>query len=187
MACFDPLPTVPIRSISTASRSGAAPEVEPRKEPVAIPTACADAAAEICTPPADFVEHLCETSRPNVALTMFRKDTPWSRAYVRVNNLEAWYASGSRSRPAKLEYREELLVLKDRSASADGMVVSGAGSYDVLRWDGTCVSVMNDEISLRSYGMPAVAIIDWRRLDPDIQTALEQDQKIVFRNENRRE
>jgi hypothetical protein len=166
----------------------ASPEVkEQREDKVAIPSECADPAAKICTPPTEFVDELCESSRPNVAFTMFRKDAPWQRAYVRVNKLEAWYAGGSRSRPAELQFREELIVLKDRSASAGGMVVSGAGSYDVLRWDGTCVSVMNDEISMSNYGMPDVAVIEWRRLDPDIQTALEQDQKIVHKNEFRRE
>lgn len=172
-----------------SSPEAASPEVkqEEREGPVAIPTECADSGAKICTPPPEFVEELCESSRPNVALTMFHKDSPWTRAYVRVNKLEAWYASGSRSRPAELSYREELIVLKDRSATSDGMVVSGAGSYDVLRWDGTCVSVMNDEISMSAYGMPEVATIEWRRLDPDIQTALEKDQKIVFRNKHRRD
>ena len=166
----------------------AAPEVKKEEPgPVPIPEECAQPGEKMCTPSPEFVEQLCDSTRPNVALTMFRKDAPWTRAYVRVNKLEAWYASGSRSRPAELSFREELIVLKDRSASADGMVVSGAGSYDVLRWDGSCVSVMNDEISMYPNGMPDVANIEWRRLDPDIQTALEEDQKIVLRNKSRRE
>ena len=138
-------------------------------------------------PPKEFVDKLCESSRPNVALTLFRKGTPWTRAYVRVVNMEAWYASGGRSRPAKLSFSEELIVIADRSTHASGIRVSGSGSYDVLRWDGTCVSAMSDEISFRSPGSPDVALIDWRRLTPDVQEALEKNQKIVFRNKSRRE
>lgn len=159
----------------------------PKPQPVAIPTACAQGNGSMCVPPKEFVEKLCESSRPNVALTMFRKGTPWTRAYVRVMQVEAWYASGARSRPAKLRFAEEVLVIADRSSQPSGMVVSGSGSYDVLRWDGTCVSVMNDEVSLRSPGSPDVAMIDWKRLNPTIQDALEKDTKISFRNNNRRE
>jgi hypothetical protein len=138
-------------------------------------------------PSADFVKQLCDTTQATVALSLFRKGTPWTRAYVRPMQVEAWYASGGRSEPAKLTFAEELLVLARRDGATGGVQVSGSGSYDVLRWDGTCVSVMSDEITTRRPGNPDVAPIQWKRLDPDVQTALEKDKKIAFRLEGRRQ
>jgi len=153
---------------------------------VVIPESCAAEEDGFCLPAAAFVEKLCAVPQATVALTLFRKGTPWTRAYVRPMQIEAWYASGGRSEPAKLTFAEELLVLARRDGATGGVQVSGSGSYDVLRWDGTCVSVMSDEITIRRPGNPDVAPIQWKRLDPDVQSSLEKDKKIAFRLEGRR-
>lgn len=157
------------------------------KDDVSIPTACASTEDGFCLPPPAFVEELCSMPDPNVGITMMRKGTPWTRVYVRRQEMEAWYASGGRSRPAKLRFGEELVVLAVRGAgNGGGVQVSGSGSYDVLRWDGTCVSLMSDEIARFVAANPEVAPIPWQRLDADMQDALERNAKVKFRNESRR-
>jgi hypothetical protein len=168
---------------TTHAPAPAKPKDPPKPDPVTIPTACDSKDGEICLPPAAFVQQLCQGPQPNVAFTLFRKGTPWTRAYVRRNEMEAWYASGGHSRPAKLRFAEELIVLATRTKATGGMQVSGSGSYDMFRWDGTCVSVMSDEISLRCPTMPDVAPIPWKRLDSDIQSALLKNAKVSFRND----
>ncbi|MBW2458688.1 MAG: hypothetical protein JRI68_29590 [Deltaproteobacteria bacterium] len=162
------------------------PEPEPAPpQPMALPTGCADPNAEMCVPPPDFVERLCASRYPNVALAMFHKEAPWTRAYVRVRKMEAWYVQAGRSRPHTLTFAEELIIIADRSAGPGGMKVSGSGSYDVYRWDGSCVSVMSDEVSTRPPGNPDVAPIAWRHLDDRIRDALMEHRKIKFRNDLR--
>jgi hypothetical protein len=174
---IDPTPTPPPEPTP-------APEPEP-VGPVALPTTCADPNAEICVPPPEFVERLCGTRYPNVALAMFQKGTPWTRAYVRVRKMEAWYVPAGRSRPHTLTFSEEVLIIADRSAGPGGIKVSGSGSYDVYRWDGSCVSVMSDEVSTLPPGSPDVALITWRHLDDGVRSALMEHQRIKFRNEMR--
>lgn len=140
----------------------------------------------MCTPPAEFVERMCKSAQPDLALTLFRRGTPWTRAFVR-QPMEAWYASGGRSRPMKLKYAEEVLIVAERAPSNGAVQVSGSGSFDVLRWDGSCVSLMSGEVSLRYGGTPDVAEIPWKRLDDAIKERLVLDTRIAFRNDKRLE
>ncbi len=166
-----------------------APEASNEADSVAreVPTECASQSEEICTPPSSFVRELCRKRQPNVALTLFRKGTPWTRTYVRVRNMEAWLVGGRRASPAKLKLFEEVIIVRDRAARDGSIKVSGAGSFDVVRWDGTCVSVMSDEVSTRPPAMPEVATIQWKRLDPRVRKVLVGDQRIAYRDEKRRE
>ena len=150
-----------------------------------IPTDCAADGNGVCTPPAAFVERLCMSSDPNVALAMFHKSSPWTRAYLR-RDMEAWYVNGARQNPKKLKFGEEVIIVADRSQGPGGMQVSGSGSYDVYRWDGSCVSLMSDEVALRPPTTPEVAPIPWKLLDSGVQATLERDQRIVQGNEERR-
>jgi hypothetical protein len=161
-------------------------EVVPQER--VLPTDCASD-GELCTPPADFARRLCQTSTPDLALTLFRKGTPWTRAYLR-GDMEAWYvAEGARrpSSPKQLRYAEEVIVVHSRAQPKGGVQISGMDSYDVYRWDGTCVSVMAGELSFRPPATPDVAPIAWKRLDDAVQEALEKSKKIAFRNMKRRE
>jgi hypothetical protein len=151
-----------------------------------IPNQCAVADAKVCSPPASFVEQLCKIQNPDVALAMFSKQMPWTRAWVR-GNLEAWYASARRSRPRQLKYAEEVIVVATRGGGGSGVQVSGAGSYDVYRWDGSCVSLMEGEITFHQPATPDVAVIDWKHLDDGIKDALEKNQSIAFRSGKRRD
>lgn len=158
---------------------------EAKEPPREMPTSCASE-GEVCTPPADFAERLCRTSYPDIALALFHKSAPWTRAYVRAN-LEAWYASARRSRPHQLRYAEEVIVIANRRPKNSAFSVSGGGSYDVVRWDGTCVSLMAGELSFHRPATPDVAPIRWTRLDSQTTELLSKDRKIALRNDKRRE
>lgn len=175
-----PAPVVP----ATETEEPAAVEAEVA-EPV--PEECASDAGGICTPPSEFIDKLCRKRQPNAVLTMFRKGSPWTRTYVRARNMEAWLVGGRRTSPAKLKLFEEVLIVRDRSAAEGGIKVSGAGSYDVVRWDGTCVSVMSDEVSTQRPPTPEVATIQWKRLDARVRRALTEDKRIAYREEQQRE
>jgi hypothetical protein len=56
--------------------------------------------------------------------------------------------------------------------------VSGAVDYDVLRWDGTCASMSDLEMTATAPGMPKNAPITWKFLDSNIQAALLNDAAI---------
>jgi hypothetical protein len=150
-----------------------------------VPTRCADESAPTCTPPTDFVERLCDRTTPDLALTLFARGTPWTRAYVQ-RDMEAWYTR-ARSSPKQLRFAEEVIIVADHATTASGVQVSGSGSFDVYRWDGTCVSLMSDEITQRRPSTPEVAVIAWKRLDEGVRDALEKDQKISYRNDQRRD
>ncbi len=182
-----PTPSATARaSVAAAVESKAPlPAEPPAPEPRTLPTECAASASDVCTPPKEFVNRLCLRKDQGIALTLFHKQTPWTRAYVR-RDMEAWYVAAGRSKPAKLKYAEEVLIVSNRALPKGGIQVSGAGSYDVYRWNGSCVSVMSDEVSLRSPATPDVALIRWKRLADDMRATLEKNQKILYRNKRRR-
>ncbi|MEM9696238.1 MAG: hypothetical protein AAGA56_27075 [Myxococcota bacterium] len=163
-------------------------EREKTPEHATLPAHCADREAEVCTPPVSFAKRLCESRYPEVALAMFQKDTPWTRAYLQ-GPVEAWYAGGARTKKVQLRYAEEVLVVASRvrPPSGGGVQVSGSGSYDVIRWDGQCVSVMEGELSLRPFRESDVASIPWRRLSKRHRRTLSADEAIALRNDRRRE
>ncbi|MBI5532976.1 MAG: hypothetical protein HY898_09690 [Deltaproteobacteria bacterium] len=185
-----PAPT-PVPATSAAPDPIPAPKAEapkPEDKPVAeLPTHCSESKnAKVCLPDQAFVERLCSGSWPDIALVLFRKESPWTRAYV-VRPVNAWNAmGGAMSTSAKLPADEELIVLKHRS-NPGGMVVSGAsGGYDALRWDGTCVSLSGDEVTLRRPGLPRHAAIPWRKLAEKTQTSLLSDKGIKQSFDRRR-
>jgi hypothetical protein len=110
---------------------------------------------------------------------MLAKGTPWSRGYLRVKSAEALYASGGVSSQDKIVFEEEFVLLSRHEANTGGIQVSGAGgSYDVLRWDGSCASLQDEEVSLTATPSPKWAKIPWKNLDDKVKDALLADQKI---------
>jgi hypothetical protein len=167
-----------------------APSAEPSAEPSAasvaeedkpftkLPTECTEQ-GKLCLPPPKFVKRLCGSFNPDVALAMLAKGTPWSRGYLRVKSAEAWNASGGVSSIDKLVFDEEFVILTHRQADGGGMVVSGAGGgYDVLRWDGSCSSLTDEEVTLTASPTPTYPKIPWKNLDDKTQAALLADEKI---------
>lgn len=155
-----------------------AKEPEPAP-PKTLPTSCSPGPNGLCAPPADFVKSLCGGSFPDVALLMFGKDTPWTRAYLR-RPVEAWNASGGASSNEKLQLDEEVLLLIHRAPDTGGMQVSGGagGSYEALRWDGTCVSLMAEEVTTRLPPKAMTAKIPWKQLDTKTREAFSNHEKV---------
>jgi hypothetical protein len=175
-SCKSPPPEAPPPA-PPAPAPTAAPVEEPKK-PAALPTEC-ETKGKLCLPPADFGKRLCNASFPDVALAMLTKGTPWSRGYLRVKSAEAWYASGGVSSSDKIVFEEEFVLLAHREANTGGMQVSGAGGgYDVLRWDGSCASLSDEEVSLNPTPSPKYAKIPWKNLEDKVQAALLADEKI---------
>lgn len=179
--------SAPPPEAAPAPSSTAVPSAAPSAAPVAeedrpfgkIPRECAEPGGTMCLPPAPFVKRLCAGFYPDVALAMMSKGTPWQRGFLRVKSVEAWNASGGMSSGEKIVFEEELLVLSRREANKGGIQVSGSGaSYDVLRWDGTCASLMEDELSVKPHPAPKAAKIPWKNLDLKVRDALAADDKI---------
>ncbi len=140
-----------------------------------IPSQCADDSSP-CTPPRDFSTALCQKSSPDLALAMFRKTTPWTRAYVR-QPTDAWYTGGRHTAHSRMEPGEEVIIVAKRGAN--GGVQVGGGSYNVFRWDGKCVSLMADEVSLDKPRGVTVAPIRWRHLGERLRERLLESRGIA--------
>jgi hypothetical protein len=110
---------------------------------------------------------------------MFANSSPWTRIYLR-GKVKAWNASGGASDNSSfLEFDEEVLALAERKADMGGMQVSGAGaSYDALRWDGSCVTLSSEEVTLDKPPSPKSAKVEWRFIDDNVQEALRQNEKV---------
>lgn len=172
-----PAPAAAPAADDSAKADAKAPKED--AEPEGLPTQCEAQKNGVCLPSMKFVKRLCAGFYPDIALSMFGKGTPWTHAYL-ARNVEAWNASGGASSSDKLEFDEEVLVLAYRAADTGGMQVSGSGGgYDVLRWDGTCASLMSEEITLKTPPKPKYAKIPWKNLDDKIRDALLGDDKIA--------
>jgi len=155
---------------------GAAEEETKAEEASPLPTTCGAEAtlkdAKLCLPAPAYAKKLCTGSYPEVALGLFGKGTPWTRIYL-AGDVEAWNASGGRAHRAKLAFDEEIIVLAKHGANGGGIMMTGAqASYDVLRWDGSCVSVMEGEITTRRPPAPKPAEIQFSRLEESTRHAL---------------
>jgi hypothetical protein len=143
-----------------------------------MPTACTKSAdGTTCTPPAAFVDALCNGSFVDAALVLFAKGSPWTRAYLR-GDVDGWYASGGGSARARLGFDEEVLMLRVRPAGAGGVVVGGGASYDVLRWDGACYTLDAGEVTMKAPPKPKHPRVPFNRLSEHLQAVLLGDAKV---------
>ncbi|MEO7034192.1 MAG: hypothetical protein ABI548_09895 [Polyangiaceae bacterium] len=170
-----------------ASEPAAAPAAEPAVDKDAkpapapaltrIPTECAKA-GKFCLPDPAFTKRMCNDSFPSIALYLFGNGLPFTRGYL-TRKTQAWNAEGGASDNTYLEFDEEVLLLVERGADTGGMQVSGAGgSYEALRWNGSCVTLAKEEVTLDRPPAPKVAKVEWRFLDDNVQAALREDRVI---------
>jgi hypothetical protein len=157
------------RAAKAAPSEKAAPEATPK-------TCGAEGTLKdtsLCMPAPAYAKKLCGGIFPEVALGLFAKGTPWTRVYL-AGDVEAWNASGGLTHRARLAFDEEVLVLARHGAgNGGGIVMTGAqASYDVLRWDGTCVSVMEGELTARRPPKPKPAPVRFDRLEETTRRAL---------------
>ncbi len=168
---------------SDANADAGAPSVaEGAKEEVpksaGLPKTCAGSAAP-CVPEPAFVKRLCNAPFFDVALTMFAKESPFTRMYLK-GDVEAWNADGGASARARLAFDEEVLALHRRATPASGMVVgSGAAGWLVLRWDGNCYSLEDGELTERRPPQPKGAPMPFRLYEPPTRDALLKNAKIL--------
>lgn len=167
-----------------ASPAAAAPVAEAPATPASgggaapgsVPTQCFKSGA-VCSPDPQFVKRLCNGKYPSLGLYLF-SNPKWTRGYL-TRRTQAWNASGGASDSGWVEFDEEVLILYARVADAGGMQVSGAGgSYDALRWDGSCVTLQSEEVTMSKAPAPKYPPIDFRYLDDDTQEALRKDEKV---------
>jgi hypothetical protein len=144
-----------------------------------MPTTCASGSdPQSCTPPAAFVDALCNGSFLDATMTLFAKGSPWTRAYLR-GDVDGWYASGGGSARARLAFDEEFLVLRIRAPATTGMVVgNGSTSYDVLRWDGACYTLDSGELSMKRPPKPKHPSLPFHHFSDRTQAALLADGKV---------
>jgi hypothetical protein len=160
-----------------------APAADAKAEPAAeasggdgVPTKCFKSGAT-CSPDPKFVKRLCNGKFPSIGLYLF-SNPAWTRGYL-TRRTQAWNASGGASDSGWVEFDEEVLILYARVPDAGGMQVSGAGgSYDALRWDGSCVTLQSEEVTMSKAPSPKYPPIDFRYLDDDTQEALRKDEKL---------
>jgi hypothetical protein len=162
-------PTKPAEPVPQASPAPASEETS------GVPTRCSDASSEgFCLPPPYIAKALCNEDWPTLALAMFAKGTPWRRGYS-VTTSAAWNASGGASSNEPMAMYEELLVLRRRGADTGGIQVSGAGnSYDVLRWDGSCVTLQDGELTFQTPPKITSARVVAKRLEVHVRDALKE-------------
>jgi hypothetical protein len=170
-------PPVAVASVETPTPVAAEPEPEP------LPTSCAGEQAfkstKACLMPGDFVKKMCAASYPDLTLALFAKGTPWTRAWL-AGDVEAWSASGGFTSRAKLAFDEEVIVLARHAAPSVGGIVMSGGSanFDVLRWDGTCVSVAEGELTAKRPPKPKSSPMRWSRFEEATQEALLTAKKV---------
>jgi len=112
-----------------------------------------------------------------VALLLFAKGSPWTRAYLRLN-VDAWY-TGSRSARVGMKFDEEVVVLYHPNPSG-GIIINGGGApYDVLRLDGSCATLSSEEVTLKRPPAPKHPPVPWQRLDPRTREVLLSDPAVA--------
>jgi hypothetical protein len=107
------------------------------------------------------VDRLCARPHQDAALALFAKGTPFTRLYLR-------------GKLDELVLDEEVLAVRFHEPQKGGMVVgSGNGTYDVLRWDGSCSSAVEGEMLSRARpNRPRTALVKWHRMDGGLQDKL---------------
>jgi hypothetical protein len=129
--------------------------------PSVLPMACATKGDDLCLPAPERIERLCARPHQEVALTLFARPSPFTRLYLK-------------GRLDELAFDEEVLALRFHQPQKGGMIVgSGNGTYDVLRWDGTCsMGVEAEAITRTRPPRPRVAHVQWHRIGDRMQSAL---------------
>ncbi|MET0791005.1 MAG: hypothetical protein ABW061_05745 [Polyangiaceae bacterium] len=182
----------PVEPESAAPSSEAAPAAAPEAESksqaapaLTVPTGCASK-GRFCLPDPKFSKRMCNDSSPSLALYLFGNGFGFTRGYL-TRKTQAWNAAGGASDNTFLEFDEEVLLLVERGGDASGMQVSGAGGgYEALRWNGSCVTLAKEEVTLDKPPSPKAAKVEWRFLDDNVQEALRQDPTINSAVQKRR-
>jgi hypothetical protein len=130
-----------------------------------------------CMPPIHWAERVCGDVYPDLALYMFQRDTPWTRFYMKMglNAVNGWGPTVAE----ELVQREEVLVINHR-LTRDALEVEGSlGTYDVLRWNGSCVTLDVSEVTKSAPSDPKNSRISFRSLSDPMQDALRRSDEVA--------
>jgi hypothetical protein len=107
---------------------------------------------------------------------MFRGGSPWKRLYSRAQAPAFNGAGGPSLSDERVEMGEELIALRRnsnaRGSSAGEMSVGETAGYDLLRWNGSCVTLHDGEFSNEAPRRREHARVEWRWLGDEVRTAL---------------
>lgn len=132
-----------------------------------------------CYPPEDFVHLLCQKKYPGVALKMFAKNAPWQHGFIKVKDVAAHNAHGGPSANTRLEFLEEVILLRVLPNRYREMMSDRLTIYDVFRFDGTCATLAEDEFMTKKPVLPPrYAPFVWSQMDPVIRRTLSQDPNV---------
>lgn len=174
-------PAAPAAAEETAEPAPSSAERAPKSDApqaaLKVPTGCVRS-GRFCLPDPQFSKRMCNDSSPSLALYLFGNGFGFTRGYL-TRKTQAWNAAGGASDNTFLEFDEEVLLLVERGGDASGMQVSGAGGgYEALRWNGSCVTLAKEEVTLDKPPTPKAAKVEWRFLDDNVQAALREDSTI---------
>lgn len=189
IACSRPPAEVPLQApgIEPSAESTAVLEAEPEATAQDTASAATEQRAPLacpesgeCLPPPTWATKVCQEVNQDVALFMFRGNTPWQRLYLKVREVEAANASGGATVPGVVRFDEELIVMRHRDEGKGGVVVGeGGGSYDALRWNGSCVSLDGNEVTTRKPPKPKYSRVEWKWLSDEMRAALREDETVL--------
>jgi hypothetical protein len=165
-------PDEPLEAAGAGNESKAEPGPAASERATGLPKECTESAG-LCLPPRGFVKRLCLDAYSGAAIALFEKSSPFSRGYVRSREVKSVNTQGGPASDLALRFGEEVVILTHTGGpGANQMQVSGMGGYDVLRWDGTCATLADEELALRPPVAPRHPPFAWRYIDSNIQAAL---------------
>jgi hypothetical protein len=157
-----------------------APErAHPAEEPALaapVPERC-EARNNACLPASSWAQRLCGDVYEDLALYMFREGTPWTRFYMKhgLNAVNGWGPTVHED----LVAREEVLVIGHRGNDGMLQVEESSGTYDVLRWNGSCVTLDVNEVTSRTPPEPLNSRIEWWSLSAAMRDTLIQKRPVA--------
>jgi hypothetical protein len=113
---------------------------------------------------------------PTAALRVLASNKKLRVGYL-TRDMEAWSTGNARQTKSRARFDEEVMVLSTRASKSSVVVTGAAVSYEVLRWDGSCASLMGEELTFRRAPRP-VRPIRVDRLYLPMQTKLLDDARI---------
>jgi hypothetical protein len=128
-------------------------------------------------PPIRWAEKLCSGGvYQDLALYMFRSGTPWTRFYMvtGLNAVNGWGPTVAEN----LVSREEVIPINYRRVSQSFEVEGSLGTFDVLRWNGSCVTLDVGEVTKDAPHSPRNSRVEWKSMSEQMQDALLRDAKV---------